>query len=135
MRETSLEAYEAIKSSGRLGKLQLIVYTTIAQQGPLTIAEVHAALGEGYYYNSINPRVTELHQMGLIHESETRKCTVRGSEAIAWAITDRTAPLPLTKKLPAKEECKRIKKLVNKLIEENPHLSSRVKELRKELGV
>ena len=91
VRQTSLLAYNTMKESGVMGKLQWEVYDFIYNHGPLTQSEIHE-LGfvQNYRMDSIKPRCTELKLMGLIKESlQLVRCGVTGSMALQWDVTNK----------------------------------------------
>lgn len=85
-RSTSAEAYEAIKESGLLGKMQLRVLEVVANHGPITANEVNERLG-GYGYHK---RLSELQRFGVVHTPESRKCSVTGRRCMLWELTGQT---------------------------------------------
>lgn len=96
MRQTSLEAYEAIKRSGLLRGLFVAVYGVLYEHGPLTAGETAKRI-PGHQLNSISPRFAELQRRGVIQPVGTRLCTVTGQNAIIW---DVTANLPAKATMP-----------------------------------
>ena len=80
---TSAEAYEAIKESGLLGKLQLRVLEVVVNHGPITANEVNERLG-GHGYHK---RLSELQRFGVVHTPDSRKCTITGRRCMLWEST------------------------------------------------
>ena len=79
-RVTSIEAYQAIKSSGRLKGLKLEAYRLVCYYGPGTAREIGAkSLNDGLW-----KRFSELQKQGLIEEVGTRLCQWTGRNAIVW---------------------------------------------------
>jgi len=85
IRQTSLEAYKAIKP--KLGARQKEVFDVLDEAAkPLTDKELSEILDRPI--NTVTPRRNELVKKGLIVEAEKRLCTITGSKAIAWKINN-----------------------------------------------
>lgn len=80
--DTSIEAAEAIEMS--VGHLQRVALRTIRAAGSrgLTTNELVAAVRIGR--DSIQPRTSELREMGLIRDSSARRRNANGKSAIVW---------------------------------------------------
>lgn len=98
MRQTSILAYEAIKSSGKLSDMRWRVYDFLYRNGPLTGRELDAAMASpGETRTSYHKRLGELERMGLACIVTERNCHVTGHLAIEWDVTDKMEPSPLIK--------------------------------------
>jgi len=86
-RRTSIEAYEALKESGKLSRLRWIIYDYLFHNGPATAQEAFKALG---LQTNQSGRFTELRQLGVIEEVGRAQCRVTGREVIAWDVTERS---------------------------------------------
>ena len=84
MRQTSLEAFQAIKSEGLLSGMRLRVYELLYHRGPLTGREVNSFL-EGVSYHK---RLSELERVGVAGLVGRRKCSITGRLAVEWDVTD-----------------------------------------------
>ena len=95
VRDTSLEAYEDIRPKPRNN--QTIVYSLLAQKGPLTDREIAVTLG--WEINCVTGRRNDLVQTGGIVDRGKRECTIQegrnGCECrrfaqVAWVMRSRT---------------------------------------------
>jgi hypothetical protein len=113
MRNTSIQAYREIVESGSLSTRRLEVYDALFSHGPLKTREIWANFfkEKEISQNSINPRLSELKEMGIVEEVGEKACSITGKNCILW---DVTANLP--KKLP-KQKTRRIQ--IKELEEEN----------------
>ncbi len=120
-RQTSIEAYHAAVESGLVNRRRGQVLEIIAYNGPVTANECWKILenqkGRRFRYGS---RFSELREMDLIDEVETRDCNVTGRRCIVWEISGRS-PKPLPKKpKTARQEIEELKaeiERLNKIIE------------------
>lgn len=64
MRQTSLDAYEEIKTKGKIGERQRLVYQTLLDAGTLTDLEI--AYATGLPINCVTPRRGELVKLGIV---------------------------------------------------------------------
>lgn len=80
--ETSISAAEAL--APKLGRLQELAKSTIAQAGSagLTADELAERLNLDRW--SVQPRTTELRRKGLIRDSGLRRLNASGRSAIVW---------------------------------------------------
>lgn len=80
--DTSLSAARAIEMS--TGRLQRIALREIRAAGPrgLTTNELSARVRIGR--DSIQPRTSELRELGLIRDSGARRLNANGKRAIVW---------------------------------------------------
>lgn len=119
IRETSLDAYAAIKASGLLSKRHWQVYETLFNNGPLTGREVFNKIDSEGFTTHTAARLTELRNMGCIKEVGTKVCSITGMRVIEWAVTD---------ELPKKFEKKKTKDDIIKELQEE------IKQLKLKLG-
>ncbi|GAA3901076.1 hypothetical protein GCM10022276_19840 [Sphingomonas limnosediminicola] len=82
--ETSVAAAEALGT--KLGRLQRLAKTAIAEAGVtgLTADELAARLDMDRW--SIQPRTSELRRKGLIRDSGQRRYNATGKSAIVWVV-------------------------------------------------
>ena len=85
IRDTSLYAYEDIKSDGSVGKKQKEVYDYLLTHSDKTDQEICRGLGYTDR-NIVSPRRNELFKKGIIINVGKRLCTVRNRLAIVWRI-------------------------------------------------
>lgn len=102
VRSTSLEAYRAIRDSGKLATAQWEVYEFMYDNGPLTAAEaVEKMRASGIirkvWFGQTRARFTELHDMGLLESVGERKCSVTGFTAMVMDVTALAYPRKLKK--------------------------------------
>ena len=89
-RQTSIDCYTQIKQEGLLSKMRFKVYEGILKNAPCTSAEVLSTLlSKNSAITSSRARFTELRELGVIYEVQTRKCTITGRTSIEWDLTDR----------------------------------------------
>jgi hypothetical protein len=102
MRQTSTEAYEAIRASGCLGERTWQTYATLFKHGPMTQAECWQAipLAQSVPQRSITPRFAQLLRKGFIRyltdldcKPIKRKCAVSGKLCMVWDVTDSAMPV------------------------------------------
>jgi len=91
-RQTSLEAYDYIISTGVIGKRQRQVYKALYIYGPMTANETYEVLsrqrGKSLRFDSnTHARFTELREMGIAQELGTRTCKITGRNCILWDVT------------------------------------------------
>jgi len=109
IRETSIEAYNQIKSNGLLSLRRWEVYDILFRKGPLTANEAfrEIAMERGKRAQSLlsvsNARFTELRKIGVVKEVCERTCTLSGVKVIEWDVTDR---LPVKLDKPEKHKCR-----------------------------
>ena len=106
-RDTSVEAYNKIKSNGLLGKMQFEVYHAVYNFGPCTSAEAYVHMNKSALtpITQSRARFTELRNKGVLKELGMRDCTVTGQHVIVWEVT-KELPKKLPRKLKTKEEFK-----------------------------
>jgi len=105
VRETSIEAYNKIKSEGLLKGRQFDVYEALHLYGPSTGAELFYKMkrARNPSHSNVTTRLGELRNMGVVEEIRTRKCSITGMTVIEWGVTDRT---PVRFKKSEKIKCK-----------------------------
>lgn len=85
IRQTSLLAYEELKSDGELGKRQKEVYDYLFNNSDSSDFEI--AIGLGYTdRNSVAPRRKELLDSSLIESINKRKCGITGRLVHVWRL-------------------------------------------------
>lgn len=98
IRQTSIEAYHYIKSSGLLGSLRTQVYDILFNHGPLTQGETWNIYFKSKQRHDIAPRFAELHKRGVIQCIGERPCGVTGRMSMLWDVTDKLPIVPEKKK-------------------------------------
>lgn len=131
-RETSIEAYYAIRDSGLLSRRRFEIYEILALHGPLTANQAFQHLernraGKFRFDSNTRARLTELREFGVITEIGTQKCSVSGMNTILWEITGR---LPVK---PAKKPTKTM--LIKELRIENERLRTIISGLYAKLNL
>jgi len=101
-RQTSTEAFEAIRASGILGERTWQTYATLFKHGPMTQAECwqKIPLAGSVPQRSITPRFAQLLRKGFIRylvdldlKPLKRKCAVSGKACMVWDVTDAAVPV------------------------------------------
>jgi hypothetical protein len=84
-RQTSIDCYHQIKSSGLLSAKRLEVLESIVRISPCTTTEAMRFVSN----NSVGfgSRFTELRDAGVIYERQQRKCKITGRTVIEWDLT------------------------------------------------
>lgn len=105
MRQTSIDAYNAIKREGLLSRVRWAVYDFLYKKGPLTGAQIHAALSKGKSDSggTYTSRLSELRKINVVYEVRKTTCPLTGRRAILWDVTDR---MPIKFSKPIREKCK-----------------------------
>lgn len=80
--DTSVAAAEAIAPA--TGPLQRMVLFAIAEVGARGLTSQELAVRTGVDFNSVQPRTSELRQLGLIRDSGLRRLNRNGKKAIVW---------------------------------------------------
>lgn len=101
-RKTSIDVYRQIEREGLLGQLQMAVYDSLFERGPLTQMELSRVLDSNDSRN-ISPRFAELKRMGCVASSGEKICSVTGRKVTLWDVTDR---IPNKKALVSREKTK-----------------------------
>ncbi len=89
VRQTSIQAYQQIKSQGLLAVRRFEVYDWLYQCGPATAQEVERGMRKMGMASGrhANKRLPELRDQGVVEEIGERKCSVTGKLAIVWDVT------------------------------------------------
>jgi len=123
-RKTSLEAYNHVRNSGHVGRMQWLIYDCMYRYGPLTITECFkrieaelAGRGERFNYNT-RTRFGELRDMGLIYETGERICSSSGRKVLEFDVTDLHSPKSLPSKI---SKNKRLKDLLHTYVRNYPN--------------
>ncbi len=95
MRQTSIDAYNALEASGALSDRRWEAYDALYHRGPLTGQELARETGVAGMWK----RCSELRDMGLVYEVGTRICKVTKQNAIVWDVTSQSKPVPRRKPL------------------------------------
>lgn len=115
MRQTSLDAYHAIKNSGALGRLQTKVYEYVFENGPVSMMQTNIDLNQDKYSNgSYTSRFAELRKADVIHEVGKHVCPHTGKTVTLWDVTGRL-PKILTKREKILEQIEAAKNKLSKL--------------------
>lgn len=83
MRDTSIEAFNTIRDSGVLTKMQFRAYEFLYNNGPLTGNEIDKKSGSTSYHK----RLSELEKNGVIATKVKRICSISGVEDHEWDVT------------------------------------------------
>jgi hypothetical protein len=116
VRDTSIEAYHTIKSSGLLGGRQKHAYSVLLEFGPLTGNELSIKMGIPGQWK----RCSELKKKGLVTEVGERVCTVTERNCIIWGVTSNpptpAEPKPTNKKPTNKQLVLKLSEKVSEMI-------------------
>lgn len=107
IRQTSVDAFNAIKAEGLLPELQFIVYEALLKYGPCTANELvwqmkangNAIKSRDYFAQ----RLSELLKKGVAATLPKRPCTVTNRMAMVWVVTNK---LPVKFEKPERHKCK-----------------------------
>lgn len=94
MRQTSIEAFNAIRDNGLLTGLQFEIYEILFQHGPMTAGEAAQVYRSRHAHtnrqrNEIAKRVSDLRAFGVVREIGSRPCRATGMRVLVWDVTDR----------------------------------------------
>lgn len=105
MRQTSVDAYNQIKSEGLLSVRRWETYDPLYHHGPMTAGQVGLLLpGKGRAASgNVHARLGELRERGVVMELGTVICPVTQQRVILW---DVTANIPLKLEKPKRTKCK-----------------------------
>ena len=84
--DTSREAAEHLRRSGRLGAQQQAVLEALRQCDGATHAELGAFMG--LHWLTPARRLPELERAGRVHKGEPRVCRVKGSRCTTWWLAE-----------------------------------------------
>ena len=87
IKQTSLEAYDAIKANGTLSQMRFRAYSIVRFYGPITGLELNMK-GTGTQRHSLHKRLSELEALGIVEVVGNRRCRVTGRKVEEWDITD-----------------------------------------------
>ena len=118
VRETSQEAFDALKQAGVLSAQRWDVYSWLYTHGPATSGEFMAwkgaQTGRSMVMDQSRAIFTHLRERCLIKEVGTRACRITGKRCIEWDVTSAkapTVPRRRTSKQKLQEAHKRIEQL------------------------
>lgn len=98
VRETSLEAYQNLKASGKLStRRQEALDIIFNNNGPMTARMVHDQVPTGKYKSHTAGRLSELVGMGLLKEAFTSPCPITYNNVIWYELTGDFEVKPLRK--------------------------------------
>jgi|SRR5665213_679526 hypothetical protein len=109
IRQTSVNAYNFLKSSGALGELQWQTYDVLFRLGGLTANEIFVKVKEEMLAAGVaesevrllrdtyHQRLSELKALGLVYEVQERECTVTHRVVIEWDVTSNTVVAKVNK--------------------------------------
>jgi len=86
MRETSIEAYKAIRSNGVLGERQLEALALLAVHGPITALDLNTIATAKGYTMGLWKRLSELKRLGYVREQGTKVDVISGRRSIVWEV-------------------------------------------------
>jgi hypothetical protein len=89
-RNTSIEAYKHIVTSGILGVRRTQVYEVVYHDGPIGSREVWESIKKtqsGIPQHSINPRFKELLKMGIVERVGEHQCPFTKRKVTSWDVT------------------------------------------------
>lgn len=107
-RQTSIDTYNKIKSSGLLSRMRWKVYDFLYSNGPMTCRELMMAmhLKEKKAFvvagSSLSTRFSELERQGVVQFVRERPCKETGRMSIEW---DVTSNLPIKFETPKRLKC------------------------------
>jgi len=104
VRETSIEAYHSLLSSGWIARKNQEVYRVFFEHGPLTSAECYSLLGwkGSDQRGNVRARVHELKNDGYLKEIGKRVCSVTQNTVYFYDVTSKCAE---KRPKPTKIEC------------------------------
>lgn len=98
VRETSIAVYREIEATGLLSKKRSEVLKIIAENGPLSGAQVSRLHGQIHGTNTVSEtvrnRITELCDFGVVDEVRKGPCPITGREVIIWDLTGKLPVKP-----------------------------------------
>lgn len=112
-RQTSIETYNKIKSSGLLSNRRFEVYDMLYHSGPMTandLVRLQKEKNPNANQTGWNARFSELEKMGVIKAIGTKKDSISGNECVVWETTNE-----LPAKLPKVDKKALKKQLVDKI--------------------
>lgn len=120
VRETSIEAYNEIKSSGVLSARRWEIYDCLFRHGPLTANEIFRRImgRSGINQANVPARLNELVKMGAVKETGKRDCSVTNVVVLEFDVTSKI-PSVLEKKLTKKQKVESIVKDLREFCRKN----------------
>lgn len=106
IRQTSVDAYHAIRDEGLISKRKFEVYEILFHHGPLTAHEIVYMARSKYplaNQTGFNARLSELKTLGLAIEVGEKINPVSGKLNYLWDVTDKR---PVNFEKPHREKCK-----------------------------
>jgi hypothetical protein len=102
VRQTSIDAYNKLKASGKVGQRRLEIYGALFLYGPATSNRLKRQMRTNPLYSEVSidsaeKRLTELTRMGLVVEVGTEVDLVTGSTGMVFDCTNLDTPISLTK--------------------------------------
>jgi hypothetical protein len=91
MQETSLGAYDELKSSGKQSKQTEIILSKLTHGRDYSLREIQKITG--YEINVISGRCNDLKKMNLLWEMPKRKCTISGKLIVPLALAQKQKDL------------------------------------------
>lgn len=76
MQETSLMAYDELKSNGKQSKQTEVILSKLSHGRDYSLREIQQLTG--YEINAVSGRCNDLKKMHMLNECQKRKCTVTG---------------------------------------------------------
>ena len=102
VRQTSINCYNQIKSEGLLSRLRLLTYSAMLYSAPCTAGELQEYIEKnGVGVKHAWKLLSQLRDLGVIHERGERLCGITGRNVIEWDLTDE---LPINTKTPTKKD-------------------------------
>lgn len=86
-RDTSIQAYNDYRDSGKLSELQLRVLRVIIDHGPITQGECWSEFFATEQRHNVAPRFAELQRKGLIEAGGKRACRYSCKSVYTWKAT------------------------------------------------
>lgn len=89
VRDTSVEAYNQIRSSGVLSEKRWVIYDCLYKHGPLTANAIFRRIigRSGINQANVPARLNELVKMGAVKEVGKVTCDITGMTVIAFDVT------------------------------------------------
>lgn len=91
VRDSSRQAYQDIKDSGRLGKQCQAILGAMSAGCDYSLQEISRLTGIAI--NAVSGRCNDLKSRGLLHEASTRKCSITGRTVHPVMLRSQGAPI------------------------------------------
>jgi hypothetical protein len=95
MRQTSIDAYNAIKENGLLSDRRFEVYDVLYQHGPLTQLQLASIYFPKTQPRNVQPRVSELVALGVVCWVGNTLDTSTHQTNMLWDVTDKLPLVPM----------------------------------------